>query len=295
MNTFQLECFLTVAETLNFARAAENLNITQPAVTHQIRSLEEELDVKLFHRTTRSVELTSAGLAFLNDARGMMEISIRAKKRFEDPSGREIQPFALGFQSYTQQIILPDLLRRLHGSYPNLHPRFQVAPFQHLCHMLEEESLEAFISFQEPALRKKALRYREISQSSLCFVCAEDHPMAGEKKADLHQAERERIVLSSPLHTPSSLAHLHRELIGARSPAELYFCETQEDVLTLVRAGYGVALMPAAFVPPGYGLALVAVERLPHLSYGIYYKTLKQNRILRDLIRLLQEEPEREE
>ena len=58
MNTFQLTCFMTVAETLNFARAAERLNITQPAVTHQIRSLEEELEVKLFKRTTRLVELT---------------------------------------------------------------------------------------------------------------------------------------------------------------------------------------------------------------------------------------------
>ena len=55
MNTFQLTCFMAVAETLNFARAAERLNITQPAVTHQIRSLEEELEVKLFKRTTRLV------------------------------------------------------------------------------------------------------------------------------------------------------------------------------------------------------------------------------------------------
>lgn len=48
MNTFQLTCFLTVAETLNFLKAADWLNITQPAITHQIRSLEEELNVKLF-------------------------------------------------------------------------------------------------------------------------------------------------------------------------------------------------------------------------------------------------------
>ena len=68
MNTFQLTCFMTVAETLNFARAAERLNITQPAVTHQIRSLEEELEVKLFKRTTRLVELTPSGYLFINDA-----------------------------------------------------------------------------------------------------------------------------------------------------------------------------------------------------------------------------------
>ena len=61
MNTVQLECFLAVADNLSFARAAEQLHITQPAVTHQISSLENELNVKLFRRTTRTVALTNDG------------------------------------------------------------------------------------------------------------------------------------------------------------------------------------------------------------------------------------------
>ena len=60
MNTTQLECFVTVAENLNFARAASILHITQPAVTHQIVSLEGELDAKLFIRTTRSLSAPPA-------------------------------------------------------------------------------------------------------------------------------------------------------------------------------------------------------------------------------------------
>lgn len=65
MNLFQLECFLAVAECLNFARAAESMNITQPSITHQIRSLETELNTRLFHRTTRTVALTAEGRIFL--------------------------------------------------------------------------------------------------------------------------------------------------------------------------------------------------------------------------------------
>lgn len=95
MNTFQLACFLAVSDTLNFARAAQRLNVTQPAVTHQIRSLEEELNAKLFRRTTRSVELTEAGRLFLHDANGMMTIAMRAKKRFEDPAAGELCELAV--------------------------------------------------------------------------------------------------------------------------------------------------------------------------------------------------------
>ena len=102
MNTFQLSCFLAVANTLNFARAAEQLNITQPAVTHQIRSLETELNTKLFRRTTRIVELTSAGILFQDDARNILEISMRAKNRFQNPSPQELQVFSIGCHSYTQ-------------------------------------------------------------------------------------------------------------------------------------------------------------------------------------------------
>lgn len=154
MNIFQLNCFLTVAETLNFARAAERLNITQPAVTHQIRSLESELNVKLFRRSTRSVELTHAGIIFLDDAQKMVGIAIRAQKRFADPAKQEIQPFSIGFQSYTQLLYFPDIWRAMRRIYPNLHPGIRVAPVQHLRHLLEEETIEAFISFREPELQK---------------------------------------------------------------------------------------------------------------------------------------------
>ncbi len=65
MNTQQLETFVQVAEHLNFARAAESLNITQSAVSRQIHSLEDELGIKLLHRTTRTVILTPEGPAFL--------------------------------------------------------------------------------------------------------------------------------------------------------------------------------------------------------------------------------------
>ena len=68
MNTIQLQCFVAVAEHLNFSRASEDLKMTQPAVSHQIRSLEDELEVKLFNRTSKSVALTQEGILFLADA-----------------------------------------------------------------------------------------------------------------------------------------------------------------------------------------------------------------------------------
>ena len=79
MNTVQLECFLTVAEYLNFSKASEALKLTQPAVTHQIQSLEKELNVKLFRRTSKNVSLTQEGYLFLADAQLILKTAISAR------------------------------------------------------------------------------------------------------------------------------------------------------------------------------------------------------------------------
>lgn len=71
MTIFQIECFLAVAEHLNFAKAAEQLNVSQPAITKQIRTLEEELHTQLFIRNTRMVRLTENGRIFQSDAQVM--------------------------------------------------------------------------------------------------------------------------------------------------------------------------------------------------------------------------------
>lgn len=286
MNTFQLQCFLTLAETLNFARAAERLSITQPAVTHQIRALEGELNVKLFRRSTRNVELTQAGAIFLDDAQKMMEISIRAKRRFEDPAQQEMQPFSVGFQSYTQMLFFPDLWRRMRERYPNIHPRLRVAPAQRLYHLLEDETVEVFVSFQEPELQKQSIQYREIARSPVACICPCDSPTA---QGGLEHLGEEKLVMSRPMQTPSALAQIQRELVGERSPAELYFCETAEEILTLVHSGFGVSPFPSLILPDDPEIVRIPMPDIPEMSLGVYYKAAQRNEPLRYFIRLLRE------
>ena len=122
MNLFQLECFLAVAECLNFARAAEKMNITQPSITHQIRSLETELNTKLFHRTTRTVALTAEGRIFLHDAENIVFMSLRAIHRFQCPDSQPILDLVIGCQDFAGLQDVPAVFQRLAAEYPNLHP-----------------------------------------------------------------------------------------------------------------------------------------------------------------------------
>ena len=113
MNTIQLECFLSVAEHLNFSRASEELKITQPAVSHQIRALEDELGVKLFSRTSKSVTLTEEGIMFLPDAQLILKTALSARERL----GRHEHfiSFEVGCHNYLELNLLPPVFRAPDG------------------------------------------------------------------------------------------------------------------------------------------------------------------------------------
>ena len=113
VNTTQLECFMEVANVLNFSRAAERLRITQPAVSHQINTLENELEVKLFHRTSKSVRLTQEGFLFTQYAGEILKVSGLSKARMKESKEEVFRRIAIGCRNTTELHILCPALEQL--------------------------------------------------------------------------------------------------------------------------------------------------------------------------------------
>ena len=287
MNISQLSCFLAVAETLNFARAAEQLHVTQPAVTQQIHALEKELNVKLFKRTTRNVRLTEAGLIFLNDAKHMVAISERAKKRFANPYDREVQILSIGCYSFAHLFLLPPVLKQLTTLYPKLHPRLQTVPFPHLYRLLEEDDVDAVIGFKEPDSKKINAKYREIAKVPVVCICPWENPLSQRQTVTLDDMKTEKFVLFDPAKAQADAAQLQGQMIGGRPPSEFYFCESAEAVIVLVESGLGISILPDLFIPPDLFLARIPIEGVAPVSFGIYYKSVQGNAPLKDLIQIM--------
>ena len=284
MNTFQIDCFIQVAETLNFARAAERLNVTQPAVTHQIRSLEEELGVKLFRRTTRIVELTQEGILFLEDARNIAAISLRAKKRFENPESKEIQPFSLGCHSYTHLFLLSDVLRQMALETPTLHPRLRVVTFPYLYRLLEEEEVDAIVGFQESNTNKIPGTYREFIKSPIVCVCPKNHPLAAYTQLALSDLRKTPLILSVPGMAPSPVFQLQGRCMEGRPFSDFHFAESPESATVLVKAGLGISLLPDLLLPTDPHLARVPLKEEFSISFGVYYKSLQGRPLLKSFL-----------
>lgn len=278
MNTYQLRCFLAVAEYLNFTKAAEHLHVTHPAVSQQIRNLEKELNTTLFERSTRSVKLTHAGSIFLGDARQMLEIAGRAKHRFNDPDTETTESLALGTNNYPSLFHLTDTLAALRRDHPRLHPRLHVIPFQHIFRRLDDGDLDAVIAFRETA-RSHAI-YKELTKAPLVCLCTMDHPLANAASITLDQLRDTPLVSITPPHASMAILSIQGSLMGERPSSDIYFCDSVEAATALVSAGYGVAVLPNLIAPDHPPLVQLPIIDAEPISFGIYYRSLTEKPML---------------
>jgi DNA-binding transcriptional LysR family regulator len=116
----KLRHFVAVAEELHFGRAARRLSLTQPPLSMSIRSLEDEMGVRLFERTRRSVSLTHAGAVFLEEARGILDRTARAVDLTQAAYRGEMGRLTVGFLAATAYTLLPLVLRDFAARYPGV-------------------------------------------------------------------------------------------------------------------------------------------------------------------------------
>ena len=288
MNTMQLACFLAVAETLSFARAAEQLNVTQPAVTQQIHSLEAELNLQLFRRTTRTVELTKEGLAFLGDAKTMLEIFERAKKRTEHSLADTRDSLIIGCHSNNNIFHLVPVLRRMREQFANLYPIFRVVPFQHLYQRLSEEAVDVVVAFREDGL-KEGIRYQELAKVPMVGVGAADCALAKRDKLALCDLEQSPLILLDPQKCPDQYRKPLHAVLDRCSPVNVYFCDSIEAAIALAQAGYGIAMLPDFCMNRIPSLTYLPIEGAELMSYGVYYKELAGRPLRKAFIKQVKE------
>lgn len=287
MTTDQLRCFLTVADYLNFTRAAEALHVTHPAVSQQIRSLERELGTTLFERSTRSVRLTEAGHSFLGDARQMLEIAARARHRFDAGEAVTVETLSIAAGSYPALFSMADALTQLRAAHPAVHPRLHVVPFQHIYRRLADGDFDGVLGFRESSSATMGARFVELVCTPITCVCSASHPFATAETLSLDDLRSERLVLVAPPRVSPAIVELQGRLLTERRPSEIYFCESVEGMSVLAGAGYGVAVMPALLAPQLPEFVQIPLKGVEPVSFGLYHHDLEGKSVLRAFIQLL--------
>ena len=270
MNTIQLECFIAVAEHLNFSRASEALRITQPAVSHQIQSLEEELNVKLFKRTSKSVSLTQEGIQFLPDAQLILKTALSAKERLGQHE--HFIPFELGCHNRMEINLLPPILKTLVSDFPLLRPVIQLVPFPSLLRLIENRQIHAAFGIKEEQ-KKSSLYFREFCSAPVACICSPGHPLAQYETLTVRQLTG-NIIGCSPRQIADPIFSVQNTILTTLRPEQHYFAENMESALTLVKAQIGYTLYPDVAPAREPDLRYIPVTDIPGMPFGVYYLSL---------------------
>ena len=288
MNTTQLECFMAVANFLNFSRAAQQLRITQPAVSHQIITLEDELGVKLFHRTSKSVRLTQEGFQFTQYAGEILKLTDLSRARMKEARERAPQRLVVGCRNTGELHLLIPALEQLGREEPGLLPVLRLIPTDSLENLLAEGEIHLMFAFSGSV--PKRAKYRELWRCPVCCACAPNHPLAGEGPVTMEQLQKGgRIAVCRPPVCPNAVFAVQSQALGSRPTGEILFCDNQEVLFTLVEAGYAFGVtadVPGARTP---GLCLRPVAGTEPLSFGVLTLPGQKNSGVRRLVELLGE------
>src|SRR5215468_8690543 len=145
MELRQLRTFVAVAEQRHFARAASLCNLSQPAVSHQIALLEQELGAKLLNRAARRVSPTVAGEVFLEEARRILAAVDRAHERMQEVARGAVGRIRLGATSTPGLYLLPPLLATYRGEHESFELRFEIAPVHAIAERVARNDLDMAI------------------------------------------------------------------------------------------------------------------------------------------------------
>ena len=286
MNTTQLECFLAVGNYLNFSRAAEQLRITQPAVSHQISVLEDELGVKLFHRTSKSVRLTPEGYLFSQYAGEILKLTDLSKIRVKESREGSPTRLSVGCRNTTELRFICPALEELRRENDRLLPILRLIPFDSLENLLDEGDIQIMFSFQGSAPKKA--RYRELLRCPVACICAPGDPLARSEALTVARLrEAGRVAACRPPICSSDLYAVQSLVVGGRPPDQVLFCDNQEIMSALVTTGYAFGItadLPHARLP---GLRYIPIPELPLLSFGAVYLPGERSPALHRFLELL--------
>jgi DNA-binding transcriptional LysR family regulator len=250
MELQQMRYVVAIAEEKNFTRAAERCFVVQSSLSHQVKALEQELGVTLFARSSRRVELTAAGEAFLVQARASLDAADRAISEAAAASGQIRGTLTVGVIPTVTAIDIPVVLGQFHRTHPAVRIRLRGGGSDEFIAAISAGGMDVAILGLPDSTPPTGVNTRVLARERLVAVVSAEHPLAGRRRLRLADLADEAFVdfpEGTPGRVPSDLAFhaagVHREVTFEAMSTDL--------ILDLVRQGLVIALLSPAVIPSG--------------------------------------------
>jgi DNA-binding transcriptional LysR family regulator len=265
MDTRQLAAFCEVVERRSFSEAAVRLGVTQPAVSQQVRALEQRVGMQLLDRSGRRVEPTEAGLRLYRGAQRLLAFEEQLFDDLAEPGAPLRGTLEIGASTGPASIVLPLLLCEFQRDNPELHVELSVFDTQSVVELVAERRLE--LGIVGAARRHRSVAFEPFFRDEVILACPPGHPFAG-KTVTLAQLRDGPLILMQQGAGVRQMVEDELRRSGSRirdleAPLELGL---QESVRSAVQAGYGVAFISRRAVESDLAAGTLAEARVRGLD-----------------------------
>jgi LysR family transcriptional regulator, transcriptional activator of the cysJI operon len=273
LENFRLKVFRTVAEHLNFRKAAEHLFLTQPAITQQIKALEDDLGVRLFNRAANRVSLTPQGSLLLGYARKIATLVSEAEQELGTEDGQASGQLSLGVSTTIAQYVLPRLL----GAFLDEHPRVQFSLRSgntgEIVQLLLNDQLS--VGLIEGPARERGIRAEPFMQDELVLISS--------PAFESDRMSRDQLVASNLLmreHGSGSRRvveiALERAGLKLKSFKRVMDLDSTEAIKSAVEAGLGIGFVSRWAISKELELSALKVVEVADLSIARHFSLISR-------------------
>ncbi len=276
MELRHLRYFVTVAEELNFSKAAQRLFTAQPSLSQQIKYLEQELDIQLFHRTKRKVELTEEGRNFLPYAQATLDQAEITVQKTRQVAKEQSCCLSIGFVPVAELKVFPLVLTKIRFENPDLKISLQSMDAAEQLEALESGQID--IGFVRENISTDCISSRLVFREKMLFLMPKDHPLAQYDVIPVEALNNEALIIASIENAPT----LHKSVLHFAKQNNIKFNLIQHAGNILfninsVNMGLGCAILPHYIEPIIHNHRNIVIKplsvELPLLDLFMSYHT----------------------
>lgn len=282
MDIAKLKAFIIVAEELNFRRSAEILGMSQPPLTRLISSLEFELGVKLFERTTRKVTLTGAGVLLLKEAREITSALERIETEIKATRKPKTGVIRIGFSRTVFMARFPTLIEEFQIRFPKIKLELQEESTNAILRRVKEKHFD--VGFVESITSDPELTSHQVDDEILGVLLPAKHPLASRKEIDFSELKDETIILHHKKEAEEFHARVSHLIQGMAKKPKTYIKAEGESCPILVATGKGVSLTIAAAEAVTRGRTKFVPIKEMFLPVSAFWKSENQNPALKSFL-----------
>lgn len=290
MDIKKLVTFINLVETRNFTRTAKAMHVTQPTVTHDINTIEDELGIKLFNRTKRYVNITKNGELFYQKMRPLINSYYSAVQDIQGKDAYESSQITLGYSySLFNDLYIPKWLKQFREKHPQV--RFMLENLSHndLKQQLSSNKLDLMITTGREAEDLTNIKTYLVETESFQAIISRDNPLSKRTRLEITDFNDQRMLFLDNNWAASDLINLQNKIIHSNKQINVMYVNDLPSLNILIKSGQGITVgLYCIYAKLDKTLTYVPVNWKPTVDLVIITPQNQHKRMVYEFIKFIQ-------